>query len=383
MIEQAAKFRQAQLLAELALADPSRAAEAVALLDAVVKAYPNGRHVVAALDSLARLQLQKGDFAAVEKTIADMAKLPQSADRAAVLRAKVFDKKGDHDKAIAEYDRLIQGSPEGSLRQREARLAKAESLVAIKKFAEAEADVRAVIKAAPAEDYQAQSAAYNTLGDCLRAAGKPKDALLAYLHTDLLYAKDKEQHPRALAHISKLWRELKRDDRADEPGTGSSKSIPRAPGSRPPGPRRRDTARYLVGPLARSIDAALRRARTPCDSAGAGSGRCPEDETQRHAGDQHVARGDAGDRPALDVPGDERQDAGHLDQQAHPAEDRTGGRSHGDLRCGPSHREACHGIRSWAARSPGAARASSSALASRSPLNVSVASSQTSLRPSL
>ncbi len=229
LIEQTAKARQAQLLAESALGDPSRAAEAVALLDAVVKAYPNGRHVVAALDSLTRLQLQKGDFAAVEKTIADMAKLPQSADRAAVLRAKLFDKKGDHDKAIAEYDRLIQGSPDGSLRQREARLAKAESLVATKKFAEAEADVRAVIKSSPAEDYQAQSAAYNTLGDCLRAAGKPKDALNAYLFTDLLYSKDKEQHPRALAHLSKLWRELKRDDRADDTWNRLKQEYPSSP----------------------------------------------------------------------------------------------------------------------------------------------------------
>jgi tetratricopeptide (TPR) repeat protein len=228
-IEQAAKFRQAQLVAEVALGDPGRANEAVALLDAVVKAYPNGRHVVAALDSLARLQLQKGNFAAVEKTVADMAKLPQSADSAAVLRARLFDKKGEHDKAIAEYDRLIQGSPEGSPRQREARLAKAESLVGMKKFGDAETDLRNVIKAAPAEDYQAQSAAYNALGDCLRAAGKPKDALNAYLHTDLLYARDKEQHPRALANLSKLWRELKRDDRADEAYSRLKQDYPQSP----------------------------------------------------------------------------------------------------------------------------------------------------------
>jgi tetratricopeptide (TPR) repeat protein len=229
LIEQAARFRQAQLIAELAMGDPGRAAEAMALLDTAVKAYPNSRHVVAALDALARLQLQKGDFAAVERTIADMARLPQSADRAAVLRARLFDKKGDHDKAIAEYDRLIQGSEAGSVRQREARLAKAESLVAARKFGEAESDLRAVIQAAPAEDAQAQSAAYNALGDCLRAAGKPKDALMAYLHTDLLYSKDKEQHPRALAQISKLWRDLKRDDRADEAWNRLKQEYPQSP----------------------------------------------------------------------------------------------------------------------------------------------------------
>jgi tetratricopeptide (TPR) repeat protein len=228
-IEQTAKFRQAQLLAQVALGDPGRTGEATALLGAAIQAYPNSRHIIAALDSLARLQLQKGDYAAVEKTLAEMARFPQSADRGAVLRARVFDKKGDHARAIAEYDRMIQGAPDGSARQREARLAKAESLVGLKKFAEAEADVRAVIKAAPAEDYQAQSAAYNTLGDCLRAAGKPKDALLAYLHTDLLYSKDKEQHPRALAHIAQLYRELKRDDRADDALLRLKQDYPQSP----------------------------------------------------------------------------------------------------------------------------------------------------------
>jgi tetratricopeptide (TPR) repeat protein len=229
LIEQAAKFQQAQIIGELALGEPARATEAIALLDAAVRAYPNSRHVVAALEALARLQLQKGDFAAVEKTIAAMDRLPQSADRAAVLRARLFDRKGDHDKATAEYDRLIQGSPDGSLRQREARLAKAESLVAAKKFTEAEADLRAVIKSAPAEDAAAQAAAYNALGDCLRAAGRLKDALVAYLHTDLLYSRDKEQHPRALAQIVKLWRELKRDDRADETLARLKQDYPQSP----------------------------------------------------------------------------------------------------------------------------------------------------------
>ena len=58
--------------------------------------------------------------------------------------------------------------------------------------------------------------AYNALGDCLRAANRPKDALLAYLHTDLLYSKDRQEHPRALFQIEKLFRLLKQDGRANE-----------------------------------------------------------------------------------------------------------------------------------------------------------------------
>lgn len=229
LVEQVAKFKQADVTTDLALSDPAKVPEAIALLDAFSKAYPTGRHTAAVLENLARLQLQKGDAQAVEKTLGSLAKLPQGADRAAVLRAKISARLGDHAKAIEELDRLIKTAPGGSLRQRESRLARAQSLAGLKKFAEAEAEVRGVIKAVPAEDAAAQSAAYNTLGDCLRAAGKPKDALLAYLHTDLLYSKDKEQHPRALAQIAQLWRELKRDDRADEVWQRLKDAYPQSP----------------------------------------------------------------------------------------------------------------------------------------------------------
>ncbi len=228
-ILQAAQYHQAKALADLALADPERVTEAATLLEAFLRAHPKSRHIAPALESLARLQLQKGDFAAAERATAQMAGLPRGADRAAILRARVFAKRGEHEKAIAELDRILSGSAGDPVKAREVRLAKAESLAGLKKFPQAEADVRAVIQASPSEDFVAQSAAYNTLGDCLRAAGKPKDALLAYLHTDVLYAKDKEQHPRALAQIAQLWRELKRDDRANETMERLKQEYPRSP----------------------------------------------------------------------------------------------------------------------------------------------------------
>jgi tetratricopeptide (TPR) repeat protein len=218
---QAATFKQAEVITDLA--------EATTLLEAFLRAYPNSRNTGAALDALARLKLQKQDYAGAEKTVADLAKLPRGGERSAVLRARILTKRGEYAKAVEELDGIIKAAPEGSARHREARLARAESLAGQKKFAEAEAEARAVIQALPPEDAPGQSAAYNTLGDCLRAAGKPKDALLAYLHTDLLYAKDKEQHPRALAQIARLWRELRQDDRAREIEDRLKKDYPRSP----------------------------------------------------------------------------------------------------------------------------------------------------------
>ena len=229
LVAQWAKFKQAEVTADLALADPSKAAEAIALLDAFAKANPNSRHTVPALEALARLQLQKEDYPAVEKTVAALGKLPAGNDRAAVLKAKVLAKQDKFTESVAELDKLIASSAEGSVRRREAQLAKAEGLAGLKKYGEAESEALAVIKALPPEDAPNQSVAYNTLGDCLRAAGRPKDALIAYLHTDLLYAKDREQHPRALARIEQLWRELKRDDRADEVKQRLKQEYPQSP----------------------------------------------------------------------------------------------------------------------------------------------------------
>jgi tetratricopeptide (TPR) repeat protein len=226
---QAAQFREAQVLTDLALVEPDRMKEAKDKLSKFVQAYPASRHLVGARACQVRLQLHAGEFAAATAAIAELAKLPRGGERAAVLRTKVLAKQGKHEDAIAELDRLIASYPKGSERLRAAQLAKAESLAGMKQFKEAEKLVREIIQANPAEDASAQAPAYNTLGDCLRAANQPKDALIAYLHTDLLYSKDKEEHPRALHQIAALFRQLKQDGRADEFAQRLKVEYPRSP----------------------------------------------------------------------------------------------------------------------------------------------------------
>ena len=226
---QAAQFREAEVLTELAMVEPDRVKEAKDKLNRFLTAYPTSRHLAAARDCQARLLLHAGDFAGAEAAIADLAKLPRGAERAAVLRTRVLAKQGKHAEAITELDKLIAASPKGSERQRAAQLAKAESLAAMKQFKEAETLLHEVIQGNPPEDAAAQAPAYNTLGDCLRAANRPKDALFAYLHTDLLYSKAKEEHPRALHHIAELYRVLKQDGHADEVAQRLKQEYPRSP----------------------------------------------------------------------------------------------------------------------------------------------------------
>ena len=153
-------------------------------------------------------------------------------------------RQGKYDEAIAELDRLIASAPKGSEKQRAAMLAKSESLAGLKKFQDAETLVREVIKGNPAEDADAQAPAYNTLGDCLRAAGRPKEALIAYLHTDLLYSKDKEEHPRAFIRSRRCSASSSRTPEPMNSPSGSSRSIPAAPGIAHR-PRLNDVTRFI------------------------------------------------------------------------------------------------------------------------------------------
>jgi hypothetical protein len=226
-----AAFGQVRVVSEMALNDPGRIAEATNLLETFSRTYKNGRHIGPALESLAKLQLAKENYTGVEQTLGQLAKLPGGEDRASLYRIKILTRKGSLDQAIVELDKAIAASPEGSTRRRDAQIAKAESLVSQKKYGEAEALIRGVIKAAPAEDAATQAAAHNTLGACLRAAGRPKEALYAYLHTDMLFGKEKDEHAKALAQIAQLWRDpqLNRTDRAEEVMERLKQEYPRSP----------------------------------------------------------------------------------------------------------------------------------------------------------
>ena len=230
-IAEDAAFGQVRVTTEMALTDPSRAAEAIALLESFSRGYKNGRHIGPALESLARLQLARENYAGVDQTLAQLAKLPGGDERASTFRIKVLTRKGSLDQALAELDKVIATAADGSARKRDAQLARAETLVALKKYPEAEALLKGLIQAAGAEDAATQATAHNALGDCLRAAGRPKEALYAYLHTDLLFGKEKEEHARALAQIAQLWRDpqLNRPDRAEEVLERLKQEYPRSP----------------------------------------------------------------------------------------------------------------------------------------------------------
>lgn len=230
---QAANFGRLRVLSDQAFSSPDKADAVITELDAFLKANPGSRHTAPALELLIRLALTKNDVARAETALGELtAKVPSAADRSVIWKARIASRKGQYDQAIAELDRLLAAASADPAKAREIKLAKAEALTAAKKFEPGLAIVLEVIKESPPEAADVQAIAHNTLGDCYRAAGRPKDALIAYLQTDILYDKDKEQHPRALAQIAQIFRELKQDGRADEVQDRLKQLYPNSPYAR-------------------------------------------------------------------------------------------------------------------------------------------------------
>ncbi len=76
--------------------------------------------------------------------------------------------------------------------------------------------VREVIASSSPEDVALNAQAYNALGGIYRKSHKTDDALLAFLHVELLYASIPKERIEALENLVTLWTEKQRPDRAHE-----------------------------------------------------------------------------------------------------------------------------------------------------------------------
>lgn len=229
LVSQSARYRRAAALVRAAQRDPAGREAALKELEGLSTTLARSRHYGPILELLAGLKMDSGDYAGADAALEKLGTLPWAANRSAVLRARVKAKQGQYAEALAALDRLISTTPEGSAQRRDAQLARAEALAGLKKFEEAEKVARGVIEGASPEDGATLSLAYNTLGDCLAAAGRDRDALFAYLHTDILYPNSPDAHARALARIASLWRKLSQPARADAVVERLKQAYPNSP----------------------------------------------------------------------------------------------------------------------------------------------------------
>jgi tetratricopeptide (TPR) repeat protein len=215
------EFYKAWCAAQLALAGDGEIVDAGRQLNSFVRSHPQNFHYLAAVEMMGDLLMAGERFEHAQKQYADLAKAPwpDYKMRAAVLVGRTLQAQGKHAEAIQQFDAALamtDGGADAENQRLAATLGKAVSLAETGGVEEAVNTIEKVIHDADPQQKELHARAYNALGRCYEKAGKTKDALLAYLHVDVLYNNVPEAHAEALAHLAPLWKAIGQEERARE-----------------------------------------------------------------------------------------------------------------------------------------------------------------------
>jgi tetratricopeptide (TPR) repeat protein len=220
LVKRDLQFYLALCEARLALSAGGDKAKAAELMFGFVRAAPTNFHFFEAAGVLGDLAVGQGDYESAVKyygAIASKAPWPEYKMGASLSEARALVAQGKFAAAQQKFESVIEqpsDAPETKRQKLLAEVGKARCLAETGSPAEGIKLLEKVIGENEPTDNELFGRAYNAQGDCLLKAGKQKDALMAYLHVDVLFYSDPEIHAESLYHLSKLWAAIKKPDRA-------------------------------------------------------------------------------------------------------------------------------------------------------------------------
>ena len=220
-IKQEVGYYSAFCNAKLAMTAGGDKAAAIAELKAFIGQNRTTFHFFEGVQLLGDLNFADAKYAdaATFYGLLGQAEWPEYKMRAAVQQARAQTAEGKYPEALAAYDQILASglnTPEAAVQTMHATVGRAVCLAATGKHEEGITIIEDLIAKNDPSDASLFGRAYNALGACYEKAGKPQDALMAYLHTDVLFFKDSESHAEALYRLSKLWASVNKPDRAVE-----------------------------------------------------------------------------------------------------------------------------------------------------------------------
>ncbi|MBI1247342.1 tetratricopeptide repeat protein [bacterium] len=221
MVAQEIAFMKAYSLGKLALAGAGdRAAAGNALLGFVTD-NPDSFHFYEVARMLGDVAVSNGDYAAAAKYYGGLARAPWPDYKlsALVLEGRALLAQNKAADALQRFDQVLgaQASVSGAALQKSlAAVGKAKALALTGDPNQGATLAQKVIDTGDPSNKELFGRAYNALGLCYEKQDKTKDALLAYLHTDILFYNDPEIHAEALYHLANLWKAINDPDRATD-----------------------------------------------------------------------------------------------------------------------------------------------------------------------
>lgn len=220
VIGQDIEFYRAYAMGKLALSGGGdKAAAATAMLN-FARGNSGSYHFYASAELLGELALALNNYEAAVKYYGALANAPwpEYKMRSAVLVAGAQRAQGDFAAALQKYNEVLTSPLDTAEASRQKLLAEVGKAVCLAKTGKPEEGIQLVEEVIANNDPQQSPVlfgrAYNALGTCYRSLNKTKDALLAYLHVDLMFYSEPETHAEALYNLSELWTEVNRSDRA-------------------------------------------------------------------------------------------------------------------------------------------------------------------------
>jgi TolA-binding protein len=213
------EYLKALCAARLALGGNGDINAAAGEMARFLKAHPNSHHYYDANEILGNLGIALRSYDRAAGFFAELAKAPwpDYAMRANVGMGRALLAQGKTAEAGKAFEEVINGGAVGDQAEEQrmaAQLGKARCLAAGQKTDQAIKMVEGIIAKSDAENADLLAQAYNALGASLRKAGKSKEAILAYLHVELLYPQLPDAHAEALANLAELFTEEHKADHA-------------------------------------------------------------------------------------------------------------------------------------------------------------------------
>lgn len=221
IIKADAAFYLALCETRLALAGKGKKDAAVKRTLDFARAYRNSWHFFEAAQLLGDLALALGDTQNALKYYKSLMSSDSSETKieSVYLQGLVLLKQDDADAAMAEFNKVIGLKAQTTRTARVQTLSKAGKAVALAKTgkgSEGLALVKGMIAELSPTDIEMAARIYNAQGASYEAAGDNEGAIIAYLHTHLMFSAQPDAHAEALKKLIELWPLVGKPERAAE-----------------------------------------------------------------------------------------------------------------------------------------------------------------------